>query len=240
MTIAFPPIAAPDQAAGAEALARQSRLTKPAGALGRLEELSGWLAAVQGRCPPAPPHRVRVVVFAGDHGVAAAGVSAYPAEVTAQMVANFVNGGAAVNVLASRIGASVRVADLAVATTLPGVDLPPEVTKWRVRAGSGRIDVEDAMTRIEAEQAVEAGRQIADSEVDAGADLLIPGDMGIGNTTAAAVLIGVLTGSDPRTVTGRGTGIDDATLARKQVVVAAAMTRALPTLADPISLLSTA
>lgn len=240
MTIEFAAVPAIDEAARSQALARQDQLTKPAGALGRLEDLSVWLAAVQGQCPPRAPRRVRVVIFAGDHGVAAAGVSAYPAEVTAQMVANFVRGGAAVNVLANRIGATVRVADLSVAATLPGIDLPPEVTKYRVRAGSGRIDVEDAMTRIEAEQAIEAGRSIADDEIDTGADLLIPGDMGIGNTTAAAVLIGVLTGSDARTVTGRGTGIDDATLARKQLVVEAAMARALPAFGDPLSLLSTA
>lgn len=240
MTIEFAAVPALDEIARSQALTRQGRLTKPTGALGRLEDLSVWLAATQGRCPPAPPSRVRVVVFAGDHGVAAAGVSAYPAEVTAQMVANFVAGGAAVNVLANRVGAGVRVADLAVATTLPGVDLPPEVTKWRVRNGSGRIDVEDAMSRIEAEQSVEAGRQLADDEVDGGADLLIPGDMGIGNTTAAAVLTGVLTGSDAQAVTGRGTGIDDATLSRKRVVVENAMARALPHIDDPISLLATA
>src|SRR6185437_16852620 len=102
----------------------------------------------------------------------------------------FVAGGAAVNVLASQLDATVRVVDLAVATELPGLDLPAEVTKWRVRAGSGRIDIDDALTRAEAEQAIDAGRQIADLEVDEGADLLIPGDMGIGNTTSAATLIG--------------------------------------------------
>ena len=238
MTIAFPPVPAPDEAARARAAERQGRLTKPAGALGRLEELSIWLAGTQGRCPPQPPARARVVIFAGDHGVAAIGVSAYPAEVTAQMVANFVRGGAAVNVLAGRLGVGVRVVDIAVATEL--ADLPPEVTKWRVRKGSGRIDIEDALTRAEAEQAIEAGREIADAEIDAGADLLIPGDMGIGNTTAAAALIGVQTDSDAATVTGRGTGIDDATLDRKREIVAATMARADPAADDPVALLATA
>ena len=240
MNIDFPAVPALDETAIAAARSRQNRLTKPTGALGRLEELSIWLAGVQGRCPPKPPRRVRVVIFAGDHGIAAAGVSAYPSEVTAQMVANFVGGGAAVNVLANRLGAGVRVVDMAVATQLPGLDLPPEVTKWQVRKGSGRIDVENALTRLEAEQAVEAGRQLADDEVDAGTDLLVPGDMGIGNTTAAAVLIGVLTGAGAHTVTGRGTGIDDAGLARKRVVVEAAISRAASKTDDPIALLSTA
>ncbi|MDQ1486794.1 MAG: nicotinate-nucleotide--dimethylbenzimidazole phosphoribosyltransferase [Actinomycetota bacterium] len=222
----FPPVPAPDAAAREHARTRQDRLTKPTGALGRLEALSVWLAGVQGRCPPLPPQRVRVVIFAGDHGVAAAGVSAYPAEVTAQMVANFVAGGAAVNVLARRLGAGVRVVDMAVASELPGPKLPDEVTRWRVRRGSGRLDLEDALTAAEAQQAVAAGVAIADDEIDAGADLLIPGDMGIGNTTPAAVLIGVLTGSAPDEVTGRGTGIDDAGLLRKRAVVAAGIERA--------------
>ncbi len=239
MSITFPAVPALDEAAREQALARQDRLTKPAGALGRLESLSVWLAGTQGRCPPLPPQRVRVVIFAGDHGVAAAGVSAYPAEVTAQMVANFVAGGAAVNVLAERVGAGVRVVDLAVATQVPGLDLPPEVTKWHVRAGSGRIDVEDALTTSEAEQAIDAGRQLADGEIDAGADLLIPGDMGIGNTTAAAVLIGVLAGGDANQVTGRGTGIDDAGLERKRAVVAGAMARAAEHTSDPVRLVAT-
>jgi nicotinate-nucleotide--dimethylbenzimidazole phosphoribosyltransferase len=167
-------------------------------------------------------------------------VSAYPSEVTAQMVANFVGGGAAVNVLANRLGAGVRVADLAVATELPGFDMPSEVTKWRVRAGSGRIDIEDALTLAQAEEAIDAGRRLADDEIDAGADLLIPGDMGIGNTTPAAVLIGVLTGSEATPVTGRGTGIDDAALDRKRAVVAAAMRRARDKTADPVALLAAA
>jgi nicotinate-nucleotide--dimethylbenzimidazole phosphoribosyltransferase len=224
--LSFPAVVGLDDAARSQARARQDTLTKPTGALGRLEELSIWLASVQGLCPPRPPERVNVVIFAGDHGVAAAGVSAYPAEVTAQMVANFVAGGAAVNVLASQVGASVRVADLAVAFDLPEVELPPDVVKWKVRRASGRIDIQDALTIPEAEQAISAGRQLADEAVDGGAELLIPGDMGIGNTTAAAVLIGACVGADASVVTGRGTGIDDATLVHKRAVVAAAMARA--------------
>ncbi len=197
----------------------------------------GWPARRAG-ARRAQPERIRVVVFAGDHGVASAGVSAYPAEVTAQMVANFVAGGAAVNVLARAVQAEVRVVDMSVRAPVPG--LPAEVGKWRVRPGSGRIDLEDASTRDEAAQALDAGRAIADAEIDAGADLLIPGDMGIGNTTPAAVLVGILCNCSAETVTGRGTGVDDTTLARKQAVVAAAMTRAGQHIGDPLRLLAAA
>jgi nicotinate-nucleotide--dimethylbenzimidazole phosphoribosyltransferase len=236
-TVSFDAVPEPDNAAREQAIARQAMLTKPTGALGRLEDVSVWLAGVQGRCPPLPPTRIRVVIFAGDHGVAAAGVSAYPSEVTAQMVANFVAGGAAVNVLARGVGASVRVVDMAVGTELPGLVLPSEITKWKVRRGSGRLDVEDALTRDEAVQAVSAGKAIADEEIDGGADLLIPGDMGIGNTTPASVLIGVVTGRDADAVTGRGTGIDDDGLARKRAVVSAGIDRARA-IDDPIGLMA--
>ena len=230
-TVSFDAVPEPDRASREQAIARQAILTKPTGALGRLEDVSVWLAGVQGRCPPLPPKRIRVVIFAGDHGVAAAGVSAYPSEVTAQMVANFVAGGAAVNVLARSVGAGVRVVDMAVGTDLPGdqvhaTALPADITKWKVRRSSGRLDIEDALTRAQAVQAVNAGKAIADEEIDAGADLLIPGDMGIGNTTPASVLIGVLTGHDADLVTGRGTGIDDEGLTRKRAVVAAGIARA--------------
>src|SRR4051812_7203968 len=200
-----------DSGAIAAARARQDTLTKPRGALGRLEDLSVWLAGGQGRCPPIAPQRVRVVVFAADHGVAAAGVSAYPQEVTGQMVANFVAGGAAVNVLAAGIGATVRVVDVGVAHPPP--DLPVDVTRHRVRSSSGRIDVEDALSTTDVLRAIGIGVALADDEVDAGADLLIPGDMGIANTTPATTLIAALTGSDAEAVVGRGTGVDDATLA---------------------------
>jgi len=238
-TVTFDAVPEPDTAARAQAIARQAMLTKPTGALGRLEDVSVWLAGVQGRCPPVAPKRIRVVIFAGDHGVAAAGVSAYPSEVTAQMVANFVAGGAAVNVLARGVGAGVRVVDMAVGSDLPGLVLPTEVTKWKVRRSSGRLDIEDALTRQETVQAVTAGKAIADEEIDAGADLLIPGDMGIGNTTPAAVLIGVLTGHDADLVTGRGTGIDDDGLARKRAVVAAGIERAKG-VEDPLVLMQAA
>ena len=233
-----PAVTLPDEARRAEAHARQAMLTKPAGALGRLEELSAWAAAVQDRCPPQQFCAVRVVVFAGDHGIArTARTSAYPPEVTAQMVRNFLAGGAAVNVLARQAGASVRVVDMSVDAD-PEFIGAPEVTRWRVRRSTGSIDREDAMTRDEAQQAFEIGRAIADAEIDSGADLLIPGDMGIGNTTPAAALIGLLANLDAAQATGHGTGIDDAAWMRKAAAVRDAMRRGRTHLGDPIALLA--
>lgn len=232
--LSIPPIAAPDETAAQAARERQDTLTKPRGALGRLEELSVWVAACQGQCPPSRFERPRVVVFAGDHGVAAAGVSAFPPEVTAQMVANFDAGGAAVNVLAETAGATVRVADIAVDVDEPHSEA---IGAHKVRRGSGNIAVEDALTDAEAVAAVEAGRRIADEEVDAGADLLIAGEMGIANTTPATTLIALLTGSEPVVVVGRGTGVDDAGWGRKTAAVRDAMYRGRTATDDPLALL---
>lgn len=231
---AFPAILAPDARAADAARQRHATLTKPRGALGRLEDLSVWVAACQGACPPQQFERARVVVFAGDHGVAAAGVSAYPAEVTAAMVANFDAGGAAVNVLADLAGAGVRVADIAVDTAEP---LSPSIGAHKVRRGSGNIAVTDALTRDEVVEAIEAGRQIADDEVDTGADLLIAGDMGIANTTPATALIAAMTDTEPVAAVGRGTGIDDAGWARKTAAIRDALYRARGISADPVALL---
>ncbi|WP_053719988.1 nicotinate-nucleotide--dimethylbenzimidazole phosphoribosyltransferase [Saccharothrix sp. NRRL B-16348] len=232
MTIEFPSVEPPSEDVRAQALARHAVLTKPVGSLGRLEQLGAWVAACQGECPPRPFTRPRVVVFAGDHGVAQHGVSAYPPEVTGQMVANFLAGGAAVNVLANVAGATVRVVDLA-------VDSETSVGDLKVRRGSGSIDREDALTPDEAERAIETGRKLADDEVDGGADLLIAGDMGIGNTTPAAVLIAALTGSEPVAVVGRGTGIDDHGWMRKTAAIRDALRRARPVINDPVALLAT-
>jgi nicotinate-nucleotide--dimethylbenzimidazole phosphoribosyltransferase len=221
---------------------RQDQLTKPTGALGRLEELSVWLSGAQGVCPPRPLTRVRVVVLAGDHGIArTARTSAYPPEVTAQMVGGFLAGTAAVNVLAAQTGATVRVLDLAVDADYPalGIAVPDAVLAYKVRRGSGSIDREDALTREQAAAALSAGLRIADEEADAGADLLVPGDMGIGNTTPAAVLVGLLTNLDAASVVGRGTGIDDATWMRKTAAVRDAMRRGRPHRSDPVALLAT-
>jgi nicotinate-nucleotide--dimethylbenzimidazole phosphoribosyltransferase len=229
----FAPISPPDVGAAAAARARQDTLTKPRGALGRLEDLSVWIASCQGHCPPRQFERARVVVFAGDHGVARSGVSAYPPEVTRQMVANIDAGGAAINVLADIAGATVRVADLAV-----DADAASErIGAHKVRRGSGDITVRDALTDGETVAAIAAGRAIADEEVDSGADLLIAGDMGIGNTTAAAVLVAALTTAEPVAVVGFGTGIDDAAWARKTAAVRDALFRARLVLPDPVGLL---
>jgi nicotinate-nucleotide--dimethylbenzimidazole phosphoribosyltransferase len=229
----FAPVSPPDVGAAAAARARQDTLTKPRGALGRLEDLSIWIASCQRHCPPRQFERVRVVVFAGDHGVARSGVSAYPPEVTRQMVANIDAGGAAINVLADIAGATVRVADLAV-----DADAASErIGAHKVRRGSGDITMRDALTDAETVAAIAAGRAIADEEVDGGADLLIAGDMGIGNTTAAAVLVAALTTAEPVAVVGFGTGIDDAAWARKTAAVRDALFRARLVLPDPIGLL---
>jgi nicotinate-nucleotide--dimethylbenzimidazole phosphoribosyltransferase len=233
----FDSVAAPDQDASAAARARQATLTKPPGSLGRLEDLSIWVSSCQGACPPRQFERARVVVFAGDHGVTAAGVSAYPAEVTAQMVANIAAGGAAVNALAGLAGAGVRVVDIAVDCDAP---LTPAIGAHKVRRGSRNLAVEDPLTGDEARAAVEAGRQIADEEVDAGADLLIAGDMGIGNTTAATTLVATITNGEPVAIVGRGTGIDDEGWMRKTAAVRNAMYRARDHAADPIALLAAA
>jgi nicotinate-nucleotide--dimethylbenzimidazole phosphoribosyltransferase len=230
---AFPAVVPPDPDAERAARSRQLTLTKPPGSLGRLEELSVWVAACQGACPPQQFTRARVVVFAGDHGVTASGVSAFPSEVTAQMVANFDAGGAAINVLAELAGAGVRVADISVDTEAANT----AIGAHKVRRSSGNIAVEDALSADEALAAVQAGRTIADEEVDGGADLLIAGDMGIGNTTPATTLIAALTGSEPVAVVGRGTGIDDEGWARKTSAIRDALYRARSVVADPLGLL---
>ena len=231
----------PDRAAGQQAVARWNSLTKPQGALGRLEDLGTWWASVRGECPPAPPQRPVLVIVAGDHGVArTARTSAYPPEVTAQMVRTFLSERAAANALARQVGAHVRVVDVSVdAPADYADDLDPRVAASRVRRSSGSIDREDAMTAEEAARAFTLGVAIADEEIDAGADLLIIGDMGIGNTTAASAIVGLLAPADLLSVVGRGTGIDDATWMRKAAAVRDAMRRGKPHKGAPLELLAT-
>jgi len=231
----FGSVTAPDPHVRVQAQERQLQLTKPVGSLGRLETLGNWLAACQGRCPPRQFERARVVVFAGDHGIARHGVSAFPSEVTVQMVANFLAGGAAVNALARLSGATVRVVDIAV-----DADTDPSVSAYKVRRSSGAIDREDALTEVQVHAALAAGRAIADDEIDGGADLLIAGDMGIGNTTPATVLIAAITDTEPVLAVGRGTGVDDAGWMRKTAAIRDAMWRARPHLKDPAALLRVA
>ena len=239
--VELPRVELPSEDAAQEARNRQAILTKPAGALGRLEELSIWASSVQGACPPHRFAQPRVVIFVGDHGVArTASTSAYPPEVTAQMVLNFVAGGAAVNVLAREAGATVRVIDMSVDCDPSYIEaIAPEVVAHRIRRGSGSIEREDAMTLEEARASFDLGCTIADDEIDRGTDLLIPGDMGIGNTTPAAALIGLLSNLDASKVTGLGTGVDDAGWMRKCAAIRDAMRRGRPHLGDPIRLLAT-
>ena len=210
-----------DQEAVREASERQDRLTKPRGALGLLEAVGIQLAGIAGECPPPLPAPAAVAVFAADHGVVAEGVTPWPQEVTAQMVANFVAGGAAINVLARHVGAQVTVVDVGVAHDLRGLGLDgaPGLHRRAVRPGTGNIAVEAALTEEEAREALDIGAATAAELVAGGARCLITGEMGIGNTTAAAAVIAALTGADPAAVTGRGTGVDDVTLARKVAVV---------------------
>lgn len=231
-----------DQEARAAALIRQEQLTKPSGSLGRLEEVSVWLSGVTGQCPPPPIRHPALAIFAGDHAVArTARTSAYPPEVTAQMVANFVAGGAAATVLARSQGVRVRVVDVSVDVdwAASGLPVPEDVTAHRVRRGSGSIDREDAMTRDECVAALGLGARVADELIDDGADLLIAGDMGIGNTTPAAAVVGLLADAEPARVVGRGTGIDDTTWMRKTAAVRDAMRRGRPVKGDPVALLAT-
>lgn len=222
---------------------RLGALATPPGALGRLGELGVWFAACQGQVPPLPlddPQSVRLVIFAGDHGVAAHGVSAFPPAITGAMVRTFLAGKAGVTALARAHGVQVRVLDLGVDEDFE--DLPDEVRatlqQHKVRRGSGAIHLEDALTRAETERAITAGAAVAREEIAAGARLLISGDMGIGNTTPAAALVAVALGLPAGEVVGRGTGIDDAALAHKADVVDRAIARAGIRISDPIDTLA--
>ncbi|MCF2531198.1 nicotinate-nucleotide--dimethylbenzimidazole phosphoribosyltransferase [Yinghuangia soli] len=226
----------PDDEARDRLRARLPRQTGSAGALGRLEDIAVWLAGVQGGETVHAVRQPRMVVFAGDHGIAAKDVSALAPGHTAHAVREAAAGGGAVGLLAGLYGAGVRVVDMAVDTD-PAL-LPDAVARHRVRHSSGSIDRHDALTTAQAEQAFRTGMEIADAEIDGGADLLLVGDIGVGNTTAAAVLIGALTGTDAAAAIGRGSGIDDATWIRKCAAIRDALRRARPVLGDPLRLLA--
>ena len=224
-----------DAVAVADAVAHQARLTKPPGALGVLEDVSVQLAGLAGIDPPPMPQPAAVAVFAGDHGVHAQGVTPWPQEVTAQMVGNFLAGGAVVNALASQAGVEVLIVDVGVSSDLPQVaGLLPR----RIRAGTADMTGEAAMTREEAVAAIEVGIEVARDLVTAGNRCLLTGDMGIANTTASAALIAAMLGLDPAEVTGRGTGVDDATLAHKVDVVRRALALHRPDPCDPVGVLA--
>ncbi|WP_033309605.1 nicotinate-nucleotide--dimethylbenzimidazole phosphoribosyltransferase [Streptomyces iakyrus] len=224
-----------DAKALGEAWERQKRMTKPAGALGMLEIISAQLSGLSRQCPPPIPEPAAVAIFAGDHGVHAQGVTPWPQEVTAQMVANFLGGGAVCNAFATQVGAEVCIVDVGVAADLPAT---PGLLPRKIRAGTSDMTTGPSMTREEARQAIEVGIETARDLVAAGNKALLTGEMGIANTTASAALISVFTGADPAEVTGRGTGINDETLARKTEVVRRALELHQPDPADPIGVLA--
>jgi nicotinate-nucleotide--dimethylbenzimidazole phosphoribosyltransferase len=225
-----------EEAAVREARERHLGLTKPPGSMGRLEELGTRLAGMAGECPPPVPENPAVLVCAGDHGVLGRGVSSWPQAVTAAMVGNFCDGGAAVNAIAKTVGARVSVLDVGVADELGG---HPLLRTAKVRRGTDDLSRGPAMSRDEAARAVMAGAGVAEELIESGGvDLLVTGDMGIGNTTPAACLISAFTGSPPQETTGRGTGVDDGTLKLKVNVVEEALKMHDPDTGNPLGVLA--
>lgn len=234
------PVAAPSVAVREEATTRLGGLATPAGALGQLGELSVWVSATQGVCPPVPVSRVRAVIFAGDHGVSDHGVSAYPKQVTPAMVHTFLAGRAGVSALARQHGVALRVLDIGVDNDLDGVDpaVLAAVQEFKIRRSSGAIHLEDALTPAETDRALSAGAVVAHQEISLGAQLLLTGDMGIGNTTPAAALIAASLGLPATEVTGRGTGVDDTALLHKQQLIQQAVDRIGDRADDPLETLT--
>lgn len=222
-----------DGAAAAAAREREDTLTKPPGSLGRLEELAIKVAGITGQPVPRVQHRV-IVTMAGDHGVCAEGVSAYPAEVTPQMVYNFLRGGAAINVLARQAGARVVVVDMGVAAELAE---HPGLLGRKVARGTANMAHGPAMSREQAVQAIETGIAVVEGELAQGLDIVGTGDMGIGNTTPSSAIVAAITGATVAAVTGRGTGLDDDQLAHKVVVIERALAVNRPDPGDPLDVL---
>ncbi|MFJ9723434.1 nicotinate-nucleotide--dimethylbenzimidazole phosphoribosyltransferase [Streptomyces sp. NPDC101209] len=228
----------PDGGVRRDAEARRERQIVPPGSLGRLDDLGEWLSAAQSAVPVRPIERPRVVLFAGDHGIAELGVSARPAGGAERLVRDILEGGRPVSVLARRLGVPVRIVDMAL--DCDPASLPDEVVRHRVRRGSGRIDIEDALTLEEAEAAFRAGIAVADEEADSGTDLVVLGDVSVGGTTPAGVLVAALCGTDASVVTGRGgEAIDDLAWMRKCAAIRDALRRARPVLGDQLQLLAT-
>ncbi|MTE18720.1 nicotinate-nucleotide--dimethylbenzimidazole phosphoribosyltransferase [Streptomyces sp. TRM43335] len=228
----------PDSGVRRDAEERRARTGLPTGALGRLDELGEWLAAARGRVPVEPLSRPKVVLFAGDHKVAELGVSARPAGGAHTLVRAVLEGNSPVAVLARHQGVPLRVVDMSL--DCDPEELPEEVTRHRVRRSGGRLDIEDSLTAEEAERAFRAGMAVADEEADSGTDLVVLGDLSVGGTTAAGVLIAALCGTDASVVTGRGGGhIDDLAWMRKCAAIRDGLRRARPALGDQLGLLRT-
>lgn len=228
-------IAALDGAAATEAQRRLDAKTKPRRSLGRLEDIVCQLAAIRGAAPPGARPAKAIVVMGADHGVAAEGVSAYPQEVTGQMLVNFAGGGAAINVLARQAGARVVVVDMGTAHPPPP---RPEIRVERIAAGTANFTRGPAMTRAQALAALSTGAALAEELARDGVGLLGIGDMGIANTTASSALTAVFTGAPPEEVTGRGTGIDDDTFRRKVDVIRRGIALNQPDASDAIDALA--
>jgi len=227
-------IAPLDRSAMAQAKARQDRLTKPPGSLGRLEELSVQLAGIQGR--PVPHIKDKAIItMAGDHGVVAEKIGNWPQEVTAQMVANFLRGGAGINIIARQVKARVIIVDMGVAAPLKPA---PGLVSRRIAPGTQNMAAGPAMTEAQAVQAIEAGIDLVTSEADKGLDIVGTGDMGIGNTTPSSAICAVMTGRPVAEVTGKGTGLTDAQLAHKIAVIEHALAVNRPDPARPLEVLS--
>ncbi|MCX4476625.1 nicotinate-nucleotide--dimethylbenzimidazole phosphoribosyltransferase [Streptomyces cellulosae] len=228
----------PDGGVRRDAEEHRARLVVPPGSLGRLDDLGEWLAAAQSSVPVRPVERPRVVLFAGDHGIAEREVSARPAGTAVELVRDVLEGGRPVSVLARRLDVPVRVVDMAL--DCDPASLPEDVVRHRVRRGSGAVDIEDALTLEEAEAAFRAGMAVADEEADSGTDLVVLGDVSVGGTTAAGVLVAALCGTDASVVTGRGgLPIDDLAWMRKCAAIRDALRRARPVLGDQLRLLAT-
>lgn len=222
-----------DEAAMQAARTRQDDLTKPRGSLGQLEELSIKIAGITGQERPQIKHKV-VTTMAGDHGVVAEGVSAYPSEVTPQMVMNFVFGGAAINVLARHAGARVVIVDMGVASPLDH----PDIINQKIAPGTQNMAHGPAMTRQQAIQAIEAGAAVVEAEFEKGLDILATGDMGIGNTTPSAAIAAAITGRTVEEIAGRGTGVDDEGLQRKISAIRKALDVNQPNPKDGLDILT--
>ena len=223
-----------DAAAMAAARARQDSLTKPVGSLGRLEDLSVQMAGIQGKAIPRIANRA-VITLAGDHGVTREGVSLYPAEVTPQMVLNFLHGGAGINALARHVGARVVVVDVGVASDVPA---HPDLIVRKVAYGTRNMAQGPALTREEAIRAIEVGIEVVEAEIAKGLDIVATGDMGIGNTTPSAAIVAAITGASVAAVTGRGTGIDDGALRGKIAVIERALAVNRPDPTDALDVLA--
>lgn len=222
-----------DEEAGKKARGHIDQLTKPLGSLGRLEELAIDLARMTGNPFPSvtPPG---VLVFAGDHGIVKEGVSAYPQEVTAQMVLNFLNGGAAINVFSRQIGALLKVIDVGVAADLPfeGLD------SCKIRYGTGNFLHENAMSAMEAEKSISVGMGAARQIIEEGARLVIIGEMGIGNTTSSSAMLSALTGEEVECLVGKGTGMDERGIRLKKQIILKGLEERKPNSQDPLDVLS--